>query len=272
MKAPEQPKPAQLASAQAGINSATAAEEQAYGMTNQTGPGGSKTYSQTGMRTIPAVYGANGKVITPARQVPMYTEATTLTPEQQGLYNQQQEFDKTVNQIGIDQAGRLGETLSTPFDGSNEATEARINELSRTRLDPIWEQRTEQMQNKLRNQGLQPGSPAYDRAMASFDYGKNDSYNSMLLQGRAQSLQEAIQQRNQGINETTALMGAQQMQLPQFGSTPSPGVQGVDYSGMAMNNYNQQVGQQNAFMGGLAGLGGAAIKTAGGWYDPSRTA
>ena len=53
------------------------------------------------------------------------------------------------------------------------------------------------------------------------------------------------------------------MSNPNFTSTPQTNVGGVDYAGMVANNYNAQndqykaqLGQQNAMMGGMFGLGG----------------
>lgn len=49
-----------------------------------------------------------------------------------------------------------------------------------SRLDPQWNQRAEQMQSQLVNQGLDPSSQAYQNAMLSFNQGRNDAYSSAI--------------------------------------------------------------------------------------------
>ena len=81
--------------------------------------------------------------------------------------------------------------MDKPFDGSNEATEARLMELGRKRLDPALAQQDEALRTRLANQGLKVGSEGYRREMERQDQSRNDAYNSLLLQGRGQAFQEA---------------------------------------------------------------------------------
>jgi len=283
MNSPQQPSPAQTASAQMGVNNQQAALTQAYGMPNQVTPYGTQTSQQTGTRTVPAVTKVNKKgqtvVVTPAYEVPVYTQTTTLDPAQQKLLDQQNQFGAATNALGIEQVGRLGDLLSKPLDMSNDSVSGYITDLYRKRLDPIWNERATQLDTSLRNKGLQPGTAGYDAAMRDFNAGRNDAYDTVLRNARAQSVQEMLTARNQPINETTALMSGGQVSLPQFANIGGPQVQGVDYAGLQANNYNQQMAQQNAFLGGLAGLGGAGIQglgmyasRPGGWLNPTRTA
>lgn len=78
---------------------------------------------------------------------------------------------------------------------------------------------------------------------------------------RGQGFSEAFAERNQPINEITALLSGAQVSNPaQMGAaTPQTGVAGVDYAGLVNNNYNQRLNANNAMMGGLFGLGSAAI-------------
>jgi hypothetical protein len=268
MNSPQAPNPYQTAATQAAVNNAAAQANQAYGMQNQVGPYGSQTSVQTGTRTIPAVYTTNKKgkkkLVTPAQEVPVYTQTTQLTPGQQNLLNQQEQFGSATNELGLQQVGQLKELLGNPLDLSNENVSSYITDLARKRLDPIWNQKQAELETRLRNQGLQPGTKGYNEAMANFDYGRNDAYNSMLLSGRAQGIQEMLTQRNQPINETTALMSGGQVTAPTFGQLGGGGgVSPVDFAALQANNYNQQMAQNNAMMGGLAGLGGAGVNAFG---------
>jgi hypothetical protein len=55
------------------------------------------------------------------------------------------------------------------------------------------------------------------------------------------------------------------MQGPSFMNTPQTGVQGTDVTGPIMQNYQMQMQQRNAAMGGLFGLGAAALSGARYW-------
>jgi hypothetical protein len=81
-----------------------------------------------------------------------------------------------------------------------------------------------------------------------------------------QALAQALQLRNQPLNEINALMSSSQVSSPQFqgytgaGVTAAPYMQGTQAAGNAANNiYNAQMGAQNANTSGLYGLGGAGL-------------
>jgi hypothetical protein len=126
----------------------------------------------------------------------------------------------------------------------------------------------------LSNKGIQIGSAAWNDAMTQFGQTKNDAYNQLYLNGNQQAFNQAVAERNQPINEITALMSGSQVSNPNFTSTPQANVAGTDYAGMVQNEfnnqtqqYNTQVGQQNAMAGGLFGLGGT-LGAAGMKYAP----
>jgi hypothetical protein len=268
-KAPTPPNPYTTANAQTQSNTQTAITQALLNMVNQKDAYGSTlNYSKSGSYTIKEpVYDKNGR-ITSYRDVaiPQFTATTTLSPEQQALLGQTQQFDKLTNEIALNQGGRIKDVLSEPINLSNDAVESRLMELGRKRLDPVMNEREAAMEAKLTGQGLAPGSAAYDRAMRGFNEGRNDAYNNLLLSGRQQSINEILTGRNQPLNETASLINGQQIGLPQWTNTPQTGVQGTNTAGLISDNYNQrlglynqQVGQQNAAMGGIFGLGGALL-------------
>ena len=102
--------------------------------------------------------------------------------------------------------------------------------------------------------------------MSQFDQAKNDAYNSMFLQGRGQAVNEAMSQRNQPINEISALMSGSQVSNPAAPGVPQVGVANTDVAGIINNGYGQQMqyakanaDANNAMMSGLFSLGGAAM-------------
>jgi hypothetical protein len=84
---------------------------------------------------------------------------------------------------------------------------------------------------------------------------------------RASYMQEQYAQRNQPINEITALMGGSQVQQPNFVNTPGSQIPTTDVAGLMNQNFQNQLGvynQQNnnwqTLAGGVLGLGAGAIK------------
>ena len=116
----------------------------------------------------------------------------TLSPQQQALLDQEVGRSQNANQYVQSAFGALGSAVNQPFSLDNAATEQRLMELGRSRLDPILQQQTSQLDTRLRNQGAVPGTPAYDLAMASRSRDVNDAYNNLLLTGRQQAVNEAV--------------------------------------------------------------------------------
>jgi hypothetical protein len=84
---------------------------------------------------------------------------------------------------------------------------------------------------------------------------------------RNQYMQEQYAQRNQPINEISALLGQSQVTQPNFVSTPGAQIPTTDVAGLINNQFSQQMGiyqQQNqnyqSLMGGILGLGAGAAK------------
>lgn len=254
-KMPPPPDPVATANAQSAGNIATATATQGMNMVDQHTPEGSLTYQQVGTMQVPNGFGGT-------MAVPRYSATQSLSPEQQKLYDLGMMTEQNIASIGHAQSGRIGELLGTPINLNNEATEARLMELGSKRLDPKFAQQEEGLRTRLANSGIRQGSAAWDTEMRGFSEGKNDAYNQLLLTGRAQSVQEALAERNQPINEITALLSGSQVSQPNFVNTPNTNVAGVDYAGLVSNNYNaqlegwkQKTANQNAMMGGLFGLG-----------------
>lgn len=242
MKAPKAPDPYATAQAQAQMNQQTANYTQGLNMVNQVTPYGNLTYS--GVNN-----GQPGSV----------TATTTLSPEQDALMKQSQEFDRKFNDIGLQQTDKIGGILSQPLNLNNEATEARLMELGRKRLDPMFQEREQAFEQNMADRGIRMGSAAYDAARRNFDQGRNDAYNQLLLSGRGQAVQEALTERSAPINEISALMNGGQVQNPSFVNTPSAQVANTDLAGLVMDNYKAKQNNYQSTMGGLFGLGSALI-------------
>ena len=122
---------------------------------------------------------------------------------------------------------------------------------------------TQGMQNDLARAGFmnQANGQAQNMDLANAGF-----YNNAQQQAYAQ----ALQTRNQPINEASALLTGQMIQNPNFVNTPQTQIAPTDYLGAvglqqgALNNaYTQKNANYQANLGGLYGLGSAAL-TAGG--------
>jgi len=215
-------------------------------MVNQQNPYGSLSYTQ------------RGTVNVGGQEVPQYTATTVLTPEQQHLLDQTTQADTKTNDIGLRQIDKIGDLLSTPLD-LNTAAEGKISDLQRARLDPQWQKQSADLEQQLMNRGIRPGSEAYSTMQDQFAHNKNDAYNGMYLSARQQGVNEAIQQRQQPLNEITALMNGQQMQNPTWVQTPQESIQAPDIAGMVYKNYDSASKNYQGQLGGLFGLGGALV-------------
>jgi hypothetical protein len=269
--APKPPNPYSTAAAQTGSNMQTAIAQSLLNQVNQVTPYGNLTYSQSGSSNVKQpVYDKNGNITGYKDQaIPQYTATQTLSPEQQKLYQQQSQLGADYNSLAQQQLGQAANILKTPIDLNNEKVESYLFDMGRKRLDPMWNERQQGMEAKMAGQGIAPGSEAYTNAMRTFDQGRNDQYTSLMLNGRGQAINEMMSQRQIPLNETLAMFGAGGVDYPKQINTPTTGVSGVDLGNLIgqqyqaqMNNYNQQLGQRNAMMGGLFGLGSAAL---GGW-------
>lgn len=264
-KAPTPPDPQQTAAAQTGTNVSTAIANNAMSLVNQDTPYGSLTYDKTGKQTWTDPY--TGKTYT----VPTYTATTSLSPGEQAILDQNTGARTNLAGIANDQSAFLKDYLSQPFNADTTAIEDRINELGSKRLDPRFAREQDALQTRLAQQGITPGSEAYNREVELLNQAKNDAYNQLALQGRGQAFGELQALRNQPINEITALLSGSQVSNPNVAMQTPQGAATTDVAGLINQNYNQQyanyqqrAAQQQGLLGGLFGLGAGALS--GGFF------
>jgi hypothetical protein len=262
-KAPKPPDPVKTAAAQTGSNQSTAIYEQMLNMQDQRTPYGSVTWQPAGTWSYKDP--TTGKVV----EVPKFMASTVLSPSQQGLLDQEQQFDARYNQIALDQAARVKDTLSTPFDYNPGAHEAWAGGLyDKLNRDSISRGQDE-LQQSLANRGLNIGTKAYDDAMRSFTEGNQRARDAFMLDSYGTGMNTALTIRNQPLKEGVTLMGAGQITEPTWLQGPQSGVAGTDVAGITNAAYAQQAARAQAqqqsqagVWGALGQIGGAAL---GGW-------
>ena len=258
---PPAPDPKETAAAQTQMNKETAITQYGLNATNQVTPDGSLTYRQIGSW-------ADG--------TPRYEAAQALSDANRRIYDTTKQTQQNLANIGQQQSAKIGNLLNTHFDPSNNDIEGRLWDLGRARLDPLQAQQENALRTRLANQGIAPGSAAFEAEMRSFNQGRNDQNNQLLLTGRQQAYNELLTERNQPLNEISALLSGSQVRQPAFTSTPQSSVANVDYAGLVnakhqadLAAWQAEVNSQNAMMGGLFGLGGTLGAAALKFSDPA---
>lgn len=257
-KAPKTPDYTGAAQATAQGNLEAARAAAAANRVNQYTPYGSLVYSHSG--TDPD----NG-----------WNATVNLSPTGQQLLDYQNQTSLGLGGLTTDALGRVGSSLSSPFDYSSvgDVQDAAYGAFT-SRLDPQWSQNEKMLDAKLANQGIMPGSEAYEDAQRSFGQARNDAYQQATLgaiQTSPQTMQLATALRNQPLNELNAIRTGSQVTNPAFQSVPQQATtSGPNLLGAAqatynsnLNSYNAATGNQNSMMGGLFGLGGSLFGAAG---------
>lgn len=247
------PDPKATAAAQSQMNKDTAVAQYGLNATNQITPQGTSTYQQIGKWE-------DG--------TPRFEQSTTLNPGEQSIYDTNVQARQNIGNIGATQSAKIGQLLDTPFS-VGDATNSKISQIQKGFLDPQWNEAYEGKKTELINAGARPGSEAYDKGMRDFSTNKQRAYDQSYLDSYNTAQQSALTERNQPLNEISALLSGSQVSMPNFGSTPTPGVAPTDYLGavnqsLAQSNLGTQMqAQRNAGINsGLFGLGSAAL---GGW-------
>jgi hypothetical protein len=277
---------------------------------NVYGPTGSTVFTQSGNNQT--VTGEDGRSYT----IPQYNQTTTLSPEQQAIYNQQTQNQASLGQIAGNQISKIGGILGSPLDTRNiasvrsgvdvptltysydsggpiqrsvnlnthapttfgktagqldysidptktqiqggvgaddfSADRQRVEDALFSRLEPQLERDRSALDSRLRNQGLTPGSEAYNRAMDQSGRTSNDARMSAIIQGG---------------QEQSRLFGLD-LQQGNFANSAQAQEFGQNAARTALNNeaqtqdYSQQLGRGQFAQQGI-GLNNAATLSMG---------
>jgi hypothetical protein len=209
---------------------------------------------------------------------PTWTATTSLSDVGQQLLNNQNAASLGLGGTINAALGRVQSTMgeefnpnlpSTGFDPGQSYQDAYMQ-----RLAPQLEQSRESMQARLANQGVAPGTQAYENAMRQQAQRENDLLLGATTQGfgvgsqaNQQAFNQAMTKYNMPLNTLSALRSGSQVQNPSFvNSAQQATTGGADILGAAQMGYNAQMGDFNAKQAaqqsmnqGLMGLAGAGI-------------
>ncbi|MDR6393060.1 tail fiber domain-containing protein [Paraburkholderia phenoliruptrix] len=284
--APQAPDPYKVAGATTQTNEATAQFNKDLNLNNYSNPFGAQNTVQVG---------------TSASGAPIYQTSITASQPLQNLISASMtaagnSTGQTQNALfglgGINsQIGGLASQISpTAAQDANRQGQQAAYAAQTQYLDPQFKQQQASLESQLANQGLVPGSQAYDNAMTNFNNSKNQAYSNAANQSVLTGAQIGTQMLNNNlaaVGEQGNLLGQQganygqqaslaQLPYSQISSLAGlvPGNTGTaqsaanpaniaqafqnQYQG-ELNNYNTQVGSANSTKSGLFGLGAAAM-------------
>lgn len=199
---------------------------------------------------------------------PNWTQNTTLSPEQQSLYNTQMGTQNNLAGQASDYATRLQGQLAGDPQGGDLATRNHVEQALMERLNPYLEQDRQALNTQLANQGLTYGGEAYGRAQQDLSRRTNDARLAVIGQAgdeMARGQQMDNIRRNQGLTELSALIqGSGNVNLPTYGgATTISGGNSPDIAGLINANYQAQLSQANAGQASKNGLMGGGMSALG---------
>lgn len=209
---------------------------------------------------------------------PTWTATTSLSDVGQQLLNNQNATSLGLGGTINAALGQVQNTMGQAFNPNLPSTGINpgqsYQDAYMQRLAPQIEQGQERLQAQLANQGVVPGTEAYNRAMTQQAMKQNDLLAAATTQGfnvGQQANQNAFNQEmtkyNMPLNTLSALRSGSQVQNPTFvNSAQQATTGGADILGATQMGYNAQMGDFNAkqaaqqnLNSGLMGLGGAAM-------------
>ena len=264
--APPAPDYVGAANATAAGNVEAARATAAANRVNQYTPYGSLEYNPTSTD----IYGNQ-----------LYSVTQSLSPAEQQKLNLGNQLD--IGLLGTAQTGLnyAQDVLNKPGVDTSKLPSVGINpgenysDAIMRRLQPQIQRDTAQLETKLMNQGIAPGTEAWNTAKTQQAQQQNDLLTSAQIQGmqtglsaQNQAFNQAAYNQMQPINVINALRTGSQVENPNFvNPVQQANTQGPDILGATQAGYNAQLGATNAanaasgnFFGGLMNLGGAAMK------------
>lgn len=237
---------------------------QAGSMVNQANPFGALNYQQTGT-------GPGG--------VPIYTANTNLSAPQQGLLDIQN-LNRAL--FGSGATGLLGGAnygASNPTAsilGLTGGITSGILGNEVNYLQPFFNMQKNQEETQLLNQGFSPGTTpgsqgsAWMNAMMPLETSQALDVSNFLAQAEPQAFQQAAGLYQLPLNMANTMMagaaptmpGGQFVQTPQLAGTNLIGATQTEQDALNQQ-YQAQLAQQQAMMGGIFGLGAAGLGALG---------
>jgi hypothetical protein len=197
-----------------------------------------------------------------------YTRTGT-NPDGTPMYSAQQQLGATGQQYAQGLSGLGQQYMQRAGQGVENSSDAlnRAYGMATSFSAPRMERERAQMQTQLTNQGLDPSSEAYRNRMMDVSEQQSNAQNTLAASLQGQMFNQGLAGRQQSMNELNPGMQFANQALQGNYANPTPvNVGNVDVAGLAQaskadeyKNYQAQVQQKNAMLGGLAGIGGSLL-------------
>lgn len=225
---PEAPDPYKVAAATTQSNQQTASFNKALNATNQSNPFGAQSTVQTGTdpKTGAPIYSTSTSANSDVSSIIRSLLGTAGAPNSSlntalsglaGLSGQYAGLNSQFSGLGSD----LATAHQSAAAAAQKGTDAHYNQ-AMAYLQPQQEQATAALQSQLANQGLVPGSQAYNNAAANLSRSQTFTNNQALDSAQTQGQQLGLNQlaAAQGLAGTQAgLLQAQAGNLNNQGAT-----------------------------------------------------
>ena len=232
---PTPPDPTATSNKQAQYNLQAGQQQNQVNSYNQVNPTGTQTY------------------VSDPNSPSGYTLNQSLSAPYQSLFNTN---TGAVNAMADNSASRY----SAPFDafGATGQLANTLNQWQGQYLKPIFQQQQSNTDAQLQNQGITPGSTAYNNAENLLARNQGDVTNQYLSMNEPQAYNQIMQNYYQPLQTEQSLLGITPG-TPKFGQTPTAQVQPPNYQQAAQNNFqNNQTQFQNTMQGAGQLAGGFA--------------
>lgn len=173
-------------------------------------------------------------------EVTRWEQTTGLSSELQDIYNKQVAIQGGRSDVAGGLVSRMGSEFGAPMDwrglnpmgqaptaqftlpepeignpyGTRQRAEDAMYSQATSRLDPMFQGKRQQLETKMRNQGLGPEDPAWKSQMTGLDNNETDAYNqaqwSAVGEGRNESGQMFDQMMGRNQNTYDQALGANQ--------------------------------------------------------------
>lgn len=211
----------------------------------------------------------------------LYTATQTLSPGQQAILDRQTGLSTGLLDTAQQGLNYAQDIMAKPGVDTSKLPSYGINpgemysDAIMRRLAPQIAQQSQQSDAQLANQGIAPGTEAYNNAKRQLAQQQNDLLTSAQINGMNTGLtanQQAFQQQAynqmQPINVINALRTGSQVSSPSYVNTPNQAnTAGPDYLGATNAQYQNQLSAYNAdqqansnMLGGLMNLGAQIYK------------
>lgn len=243
---PNSPDPLATSNQQLSFNEQAAAAQNKNNSYNQSTPYGSLSYTPD--QNSPSGYSIN----------------TSLSPAQQAILNNLQSYQTTQGNTANALASNVAGMYSQGPNIDPSSTTKQLQSWQQQYVQPLFNQQQSNLDAKLQNQGLTPGSEAFNNAQNLLARNQGDVTNQFFAQDEPLAFNQAVQQYQLPLQTLQGLFGQTQPTAPSFQGAPNAQIAPPNYAGAAQSNFTNKQGQFQNTISDLGQLAGSASNLASG--------